>query len=202
MEDFEIPDLSQRQTLAVFLVAGIAIGASATYVSLDAEGVSKQEAAQEVVSTLEAQTGQELELINVKAESGLYRVDIKDSNDRLSTFYVTRDGSLVTGSMTDLQETKELATARRQFSNCLQDRNVVMFGNRSQQETQAQFQLLGGESYVSPIYVDVSSQDVLQQARKLGVTMVPAFYYNGSVSEGVMRPSGVANFTGCSYSSS
>lgn len=199
MEGFESTKLSRMQMFSFFLITGLVVGAAGTYLLIDSDGVPKQEVGQQVVTTVEAQTGQDFEIINVKTENGLYRVDVSNSEDELSTSYVTKDGALITDSVADFQQTRELAVARRQLSNCLGEREVVMFGNASQQETRAQIQLLGGENYISGIYADVSNQEVLMQARRLGVSVVPAFYHNGSVSEGVTRPSALANFTGCRY---
>ncbi|MFB6167031.1 MAG: hypothetical protein ABEJ62_02095 [Candidatus Nanohaloarchaea archaeon] len=199
MFDPELPGLPRGQALLVFLAAGLVIGAGLSFAAMSFDRVSKQEAGQKLVRTLEAQTGQDLELLKVEASGGLYTVDIRDSSDKVSTFYVTRDGSSATSSVVDLDRSLRLAKARNSLSSCLQERGVVMFGNLSQQETRLQVQLLGGQRYVSGIYYDVSSQQVLQQAAQLGIQRVPSIYYNGSARQGVQTPQQIAEFTGCSY---
>lgn len=199
MIDFELSDFSRKQVIVAFLAAGMLAGAGAAYLGLNADKIPQKQAGQQVVTTLEAQTGQNLELINVESESGLYKVNVRDSNDQVSTFYVTKDGSKIASNVADLGQTRRVALARNSLSQCLQDRNVVMFGNISQRETQAQIQLLGGQRRISGIYADVNNQQVLQQAARAGVRQVPAFFYNGSVRQGVTTPGQLANFTGCSY---
>ncbi|MFB6213618.1 MAG: hypothetical protein ABEJ07_03600 [Candidatus Nanohaloarchaea archaeon] len=200
MVDLELSNLSRRQALVSFLVAGLLVGAGLTFLGMNLDKVSKQQAGQEVVSTLEAQTGQDLELLNVEKRSGLYVVNVRGQNNQVSTFYVTQDGSTVATSVSSLDQTRRLANARSTLSSCMQQRNVVMFGNISQRETQAQIQLLGGQRYVSGIYADINNQQVLQQAAQIGIQRVPAFYYNGSVRQGVQTPQQLVQFTGCSYS--
>lgn len=195
----KLPDLSPRQSVAVFLVAGLVAGAGATYLALNYDNVSKRAAGQKVVETLEAQTGNDFSLLNVETEAGLYKVNIRSANDQVSTFYVTRDGQMVASSVSDLDRLRRLALARTNLATCMQQRDVVMFGNASQPETVAQIQLLGGQRYVSSIYADIRRNRTLQQAVQVGVQRIPAFYYNGSLVQGIQTPQSLSNFTGCGY---
>ena len=187
----DLPD--SRVKLGVFLVAGVVVGAAGMFFSL------REEAGSNLVSTLEAQTGNSYSVLSTEGFHGLYRVDVRDPNDQVRTYYVTRDGSRVTGSLGSLDQMMSVATSRSNFSSCLEEKNVVLFGNISQRQTQAQIQLLGGERYVSGIYADVNNEEVLRTAAQAGVQSVPSLVYNGSSIQGVNSVSRISNFTGCTY---
>ncbi len=198
-----MPDLnfSQRQMLATFLVVGLAIGAAATYALTGLDSISEDQAGEKVISTLEQQTDQELELIRVESENELYRVDVRTPDDRLSTFYVTRDGSMLApeNALTDIDRATQVMAAQEDFAECLDENNVVMYGNIAQQETQLQIQLLGGTQVVSDIYRDINDEENLQEAQDRGVERIPGFYLGGSVLEGVNEIEDIEEFTGCNY---
>lgn len=183
----------------VFLVAGLLIGSAASYLALESQTVSGQEAAENLASTLEAQSGQSYEVVNVERQNGLYRADISNPQNQLSTYYITQDGNLVAGQMTDLNQLQQTVLNQQNFVECISNRNAVLYGNASQRATALQIQLLGGANTVSPIYKDVNSQGVLQEAANRGIQRVPSFYYNGSVLGGVNQVGSIEEFTGCSY---
>lgn len=186
----------------VFLLTGLLIGSVAVFLGTSYTAADQEGTAQQLVSTLEQSSGQNLELIKTEEENGLYRIQVRDQQDRLSTYYMSRDGQLVAqgGSFTNFEQFRQQVSAQSEFSGCLQDRNVVMFGNQSQRGTLAQIQLLGGINQVSNIYADVNNQQILQQATQLGVGATPAFYYNNSTAEGLQTIPQLEQFTGCQYS--
>jgi hypothetical protein len=193
--------LDSRVWFGVFLFAGFVVGAGAVFVGLSGDQVSAQEAGENLVSTLEAQSGNSYSVLNTESSHGLYRVDIRNPDDQVETYYVTKDGSNVSQSLGSLERIRETANERNKLSNCLERKNVVMFGNISQRQTQAQIQLLGGQRYVSDIYADVNNEQVLQTAAQAGVQSVPSMVYNGSSIQGVNSVSRISNFTGCNLES-
>lgn len=193
-------DYSRKTMIMVsLLLAGTVIGGSVSYLYVNSGNVSSQQAGEKLVSTLEKQSGQDLELVRVQDQSGLYKVDVKNSNDQLQTFYVTKDGRRIATQLGDLDRISRTVDAQREFNQCLNDRNVVLYGNATQQRTLLQIQLLGGAQSVSGYYQDVNNQQTLAQAANRGVQQVPAFYYNGSVLQGINQLNAVEEFTGCSY---
>lgn len=182
---------------AAFLVAGVLIGSTVVFLFLNADTATKQEVGQELVNTLENQSGQNLELVSVNQQNGLYEVNMKNQEDRLITYYTTRDGELFTSSVTSMSDLKTYISARNSFRNCLSDKGVVMYGNVSQRNTVAQIQLLGGQQVAQPIYRDISNQEALEEAVSRGIQRVPAFYYNGTARQGVNTLSQLEQFTGC-----
>jgi len=131
-------EFSRHQIAALFLISGFLMGATVTYFGEDVNSIGSEEAGERAVSLLEKQNNQELEIINVQTESNLYRVDISNQNDQLSTFYVTKDGSKLTREMVDIEQIRSTLNTREEFSNCLSER-VVMYGNMSQQQTQYRY---------------------------------------------------------------
>ncbi|MFQ3275356.1 MAG: hypothetical protein ACI9LV_000856 [Candidatus Nanohaloarchaea archaeon] len=201
--------LSSRQAVQnidrksfAFLLSGLMIGAVVVFLGMNYGEPTGQEAAEELVSTLEQQSGQDLELVSVETRNGLHRIQVSDQNNQLTTYYMSPDGQLVAqeSGLTDFNQFKQQVSAQAEFSECLQNRNVVMFGNRTQRATVAQIQTLGGINQVSNIYADVNNEQILQQAVQLGVSQTPAFYYNNSTAEGLQTIPQLEQFTGCNYS--
>jgi len=159
--------------------------------------ISKQEAGDMVASTLEDTTGSSYEVVNVKSTNGVYSVNLQGAQNQLQTVYVTKDGELFSTQMSNLREAQETARMQRKTENCLDSKNVTMYGNLTQRQTQAQIQLMGGTQRVADYYLDVNQQGVLQQAANQGVRSVPAFVFNGQTLEGVNNISDVREFAGC-----
>ncbi len=183
--------------MVLILVAGLLIGGAAAYLGTNMDNVSSQQAGEKVVSTLE-RTGQQVELVRVEEQDGLYRVDVSDNNNQLQTYFVTKNGRMMTTALTDIEQVNNVIDAQEEFSQCLQDKNVVMYGNATQAPTVQQIQVLGGVQYV-PTYKDVNSPDNLQEAADRGIQAVPAFYYNGSTLQGINNLQQIGQFTGCQF---
>jgi len=193
-------DSFDRKSLS-FLISGLILGSVTVFLSINAGTVTGEEAAQDLVSTLEQSSGQDLEVVNVEESNGLYKVEVKDGNNQLSTYYMTRDGEMVAQdtAMTNFPEFRQQVSAQANFSSCLEEEGVVMFGNQSQRSTAAQIQLLGGPNMVSGIYADVNNEQVLNQAQQLGIQRIPAFATNESAVQGVQTVPQLEEFSGCEY---
>lgn len=200
MADLDFTGFSRQQLIASFLFVGLVLGGVAVYLGLNIGQVSKNEAAEKVVSTLEKQSGQDLELLNVESVNGLYKVDLKTQENQVTTYYITKDGARLTTVLADLDRINKVLDARKSFSECLSMNNVTLYGNISQQETRVQIQLLGGTRYAASIYKDVNNRQNLREAANSGVSRVPSLYYNGSVLTGIKQIPQIEEFTGCSYS--
>jgi hypothetical protein len=75
---------------AIFLIAGVAFGLTAAFLTGQVQHISEGQASQKLISTLEAQSGQQLEAVSIKSENGLYKIDLSDSQNQLSTYHVTK----------------------------------------------------------------------------------------------------------------
>jgi hypothetical protein len=173
---------------------GIGVGVTALAPSITQQG---DKAGQELISFLENQSNQDLELVKTEERSGMYEVQISNEDNQLTTYYVTRDGKLYTSSMRNITNVRENLNQIRNFQSCLEDSGVVMYGNASQRTTQAQIRQLGGIQVVQPIYKDVSNNQTLAEAVQLGIQQVPAFHDGSSSIEGLQTLGDVSNFTGC-----
>lgn len=191
-------DFSNRNILIVsFLVAGLIIGGTSTYLYMTADEIGEEEAANKIIETVEQQSGESLELVNVETESGLYKIDLRTSENTLSTFHITKDGKMFSNAMQDIDEMNNVLNAQQEFYTCLEENNVVLYGNMEEQATVLQIQLLGGGNGLQDIYRDVSDEENLQEAQSRGVESVPAFYLGGNTLEGVQQIEQVEEFTGC-----
>lgn len=182
---------------AIFIITGVLFGATLGFLAAQNQQISKQQASQKLVSTLEAQSGEQLEVVNVKRENGLYKIDVSNSQDQLSTYHMTQDGRLISSEMSNLDQLRQRIAVQQQVTSCLSNQGAVLYGNSSQRATLAQIQTLGGVNMVSAIYKDVNTQGVLQEAAQRGITRVPSIYYNGSTISGVNSINQISEFTGC-----
>ena len=194
----EAPNPKWFAAYTVVLLAAGLVGAGAnSFVSSPDRGT---EAAQDVLDTLEAQTGQELELLRVEKEDGMYRADIKNSNDRVRAYYVSLTGEMFVpkNSAVDTERVREVARERGELGDCLRTKDVVLYGNISRTSTQLQLRYLG-QRYLEDVYRDVNNASVLRTAIQRGVQKTPSFLYNGSTLTGVKSAAEVSRFTSCEY---
>ena len=196
-----LPNVNRK--ILIFLVVGVLLGSVSSYLVLESENVDGMAAATQLERTLEAQSGQQLEIVNVKDQNSMYKVDLKDQQNQLTTYYITKNGQLTvrSDSVSNLNQLTLTVVAQQQFTNCLASKNVTLYGNASQRATAVQMQALGGQHLASPIYRDVNSQGILQQAVERGVQNVPSFYYDESVLSGLNNVNQISQFTGCQYGS-
>lgn len=201
MQFEDITDNLLNAQTGVILAVGLLAGASFVMGMDRLTGSNGEAAAQELISTLEKSSGQDFELVALDEQSGLYRAQIKNQEDQLTTYYITRDGSRIIqeSGVTNLRQFSQQVDAQVNFTNCMAERDVVMYGNLSQRETVTQVQLLGGANQVSDIYMDINQQENLAEAIERGIQRVPAFYHDNSTLQGVQSVSNLENFTGCTY---
>lgn len=198
--DSIISNITKKTSL--FLVVGVTFGLLVGFLAAQNPQISEEQASQKLVSTLEAQSGQQLEVVSTESENGVYRVDVSDSQNQLSTYHVTKDGRMVSTGMSDLDQLRQTIVAQQNFVSCLSNRDTVLYGNSSQQATAAQIQIMGGENIVSPIFQDVKDEEVLQEAAQRGVRRVPSIYHNQSTLSGLKQMDQIADFTGCQFGNS
>jgi hypothetical protein len=189
-------DLEFDKKKAGFMILGLLLGIGITvgYNEIPEDG---QQESNQLVDFLENQTGQDLELVNTEEAGTYFKVDVRTTENQLSTYYT--NGEMFTANMQSIGSIQRQVAALTEFQGCLANSGTVMFGNGSQQATQSQIQALGGVQAVGPIYKDVRTNNTLAQAAQLGIRRVPAFYKNGSALQGIQTLQQIEEFTGCSY---
>lgn len=186
----------KKVLIITLLVAGALVGAGSAYVGMNQGGVSKQKAAETVANTLSDQTGVNHEVVNVEEANGLYKVQL-NQNNQLQTYYVTKDGKMVTGQMTDLEQVQQTIETQNNVQECLNNENAVLYGNLTQQPTQLQIQVLGGPRKVAGYYKDINNPSNLREAAVRGVTSVPTLWLNNRTLSNVNNLQSVSEFASC-----
>lgn len=161
-------------------------------------GVSKDKVGKRVKEVYSlSNPNQNVEISSVTEENGLYKVIIK-SNTQLQEVYVTQNGKFLIRKPTKLEGLRERLSKTQDFTNCLKNKNVRLYGISNQTATQAQIQILGGVNFASQIYQSCAGQNA-QGCVQNGVKKVPSIKYKDQVLEGVNRVSKIANITGCEF---
>lgn len=197
----DLNEYINTQTLALILT-GVLIGGGITLAAdMQSGNADRQAIAQDLVDTLETSSGQQLEVVKTSETNGLYKIQLSNSDNQLSTYYITKDGEMLLqeSSVTNFRNFTRTVEAQSQFTGCMAEENVAFYGNASQRATAAQIQLLGGPNQVSDIYRDINNEQNLRQALQNGVRRVPGFYHNNSTLQGVQSISKLEEFTGCDY---
>lgn len=186
---------------AVPLLAAGLVGAGVGAFTASPDG--NPDVAHEVLETLELQTGQDLELLNVESSEGMYMADIETNSDRVRTYYVSPTGEmfLPEDRAMDTDRVRKVARQKIELGDCLRRKDVVLYGNLSRRSTKLQIQYIG-ERYLEGIYGDVSNTSVLQAAVQQGVQKTPAFLYNDSVLSGVRSVTEISEFASCGHNMS
>lgn len=176
------------------------IAAAAVVVILIAAGVLlfagsfQQEAARKKVVDAYSALGSRLEVLSIKEENGVYKMVLKpmDSNT-VQEIYVTKDGQLLLRNVVRLEDFTSRILREDNFSQCLADRRVVVFGTSSDVNTLQQLQLIG--SFAGRVFFDCSTN--LQTCANLNITLVPTTFYQNTLYPGVQPVSLYTQLTGC-----
>lgn len=179
------------------LMAGLLIGSGASYLGMNHGDVSKQKAGEMVVDTLESTSNADYSVNKVTTENGMYRVQLQNSQNTLETYYVTKNGKFLSSQLTDMEQVQETVDQQNAVQECLSSKNVTMYGNITEQQTQLQIQVLGGTQNVASYYSDVNNPANLQEAVQRGVQSVPALVMDGEALQGVNNLDEVSEWANC-----
>lgn len=176
--------------------------------------VSETKAGDIVLDLFRAQGGT-ASVLNVEAESGLYRVDFIVDGQQ-GSFYLTLDGNLLLlGNMIPINELMQQIQQQPQvqqsqqlsysiedleeiskFVGCLADFGMVVYGNAGCPACRQFVEFFGGYDIVSSIYVECSEQrERCNEEAKTGY--VPEVQLNGEVYQGVRDFEAFSQATGC-----
>lgn len=189
----------------VGLVVGILVGMLSPTTSLMAGGQSGGEVAQEVLDAYSlANPNAKLKVLSVKENSGLYEIKLSTGSQTQGTYqtvYATKDGRMITQSLTNLTQYHDQLQNRKSFLDCLRNESVKIYGALKVNNTQIarasalQIQLLGGTNYLNNIYVDCSNN--IGACANQGVKTLPSVKYNGRMYSGVKQYQWFQKNVGC-----
>jgi hypothetical protein len=111
--DLEI-DRKQIGFLTLGIIFGIGLAAGYTALSNNSQQASNQ-----LVTFLENQSGQDLEVVNSEPAGQYHMVDIRTEDNQVTTYYT--DGKRFTSQMQNVEDVQERKTALTEFSQCLQN---------------------------------------------------------------------------------
>jgi hypothetical protein len=179
---------------------GVVAGAGTGFFAASSSPSGGQAVGQTITGALEAQSGQDLEVLQTEKEEGLFKVDVRTENDQVQTYYASPTGGIffTQDSATRPETVEAVANQRRQLGDCLRNKQAVLYGNISQRATQAQIQVIG-QGNLRGVYADVNNASVRRAAVQQGVQRTPALVYNGSALTGAETPQRIAEFTGCDF---
>lgn len=173
------------------IIAAIVIVAALTVVSA---AITRDAAAKRLKDAYSA-LGTNVEILSLKEESGVYRVVLRPVNaTTVQEIYVTKDGQLLLRNVERLEDFTSRILREDNFSQCLAERRVVVFGASNDLNTLQQLQILG--SFAGRVFFDCSSN--LQTCVSLNVTSVPTTFYQNTLYPGVQPASFFTQLTGCS----
>ena len=145
-------------------------------------------------------TDNNAEVLSIKEVSGLKKVTVgvKTAQGAINAqeVYITPDGKYMTSSLVNVEEYKKKIQADKNFISCLRQKNLVIFGQSNNQDTISQLNLLG--VFSTSIYFDCLG-DNLRKCVDVGVSSIPAVFYNSQNFTGVRDIKFFEELTGCKY---
>ena len=161
---------------------------------------SQQEAVQKVKTLYEVTNpGTNITVSKIDEVSGMYKVLFKVvDNTGAVTYretYITKDGELMSENMVLINQSISQITKIHNFVDCLDNKNVKIFGISNHTGTVLQFNILGGV-YSTKLYVSCDG-DLAQQCVNIGVDTVPSVFYKNKAYSGVQSLESLQNLTSC-----
>jgi hypothetical protein len=158
---------------------------------------SQQQAVDRVKDVYELITENEVEVLTVKEESGLYRILMKvkgTEGDSVQEIYATKDGNLITDKIINTENYKTNLESQKNFIECMKDKKLLIFGQSNEPNTIQQIQLLGNFAY--KVYVDCLGAN-LQVCQQMGIEQIPTIIYEQKSYTGVKTIEWFESLTGC-----
>ena len=137
-----------------------------------------------------------VEIISVKPESGLYHVFLKLVSPRGITYrevFVTQDGKYMNEVLINVEKSIEQIQKLKNFTDCLYQKGLRIFGITNQTASLFQLNLLGIYGSKLFIWCDVN----LQYCLNLNLTQIPSVVYQNRIYPGVYPLQWFSSLTGC-----
>ncbi|MFB6075690.1 MAG: hypothetical protein ABEK17_00960 [Candidatus Aenigmatarchaeota archaeon] len=174
--------------LTVFLIYNFALTGN----------ISKEEAGEKLkeIYTL-SNPNQNIQISSVTEEHGLYKVIVKSDN-RLHEVYTTKNGEVFIRNPSQIDKLHSRLRETQDFIDCLEEKDVRLYGIVNQTATQAQIQILGGTTFASQLYTSCGGQNV-ERCTEQGIERVPSIKIGDQVMTGVKTVPQIENATGCTF---
>ncbi len=182
--------------------------------NITGSAINSGDAAQKIIDFAKSR-GADATLVEVNDLSGLYEVVVSIQGQQLP-LYVTKDGkyfsqSLIplTGQVVDQQQptttgySEEDLANIKEFSNCLAEKGLKVYGAGWCGHCQNLIEYFGGEEAISPIFIECSDaqRNPTENAglcEKEGITGYPTIKIDGESYTGARTFEAFAEATGCS----
>ncbi len=168
--------------------------------------VSKQNLEQKITKLYElTNPGSKVEVVSIKEESGLNRVLLKITLGQSVSYkevIISKDGKLLTlpENTVNVDELIEQASRLKVFIDCLDIKNVKIYGLSNDTATILQFNILGRliSSYPLKLFVPCDG-NLVQNCILANVSLVPSIVINNKVEPGIKDLNWFENVTGCKF---
>lgn len=162
---------------------------------------SQRQVLENVESVYEMLTESDVEVLNVKDEGYVYKAILRlklVGGDVLREVYVTKDGKFLSeaGNVLEVSVLTERLEKEKGFAECLREKGMIVFGQRSEPNTLQQLLLIG--NFANNIYVDCVGAN-LQACQQLGIQEIPSIVYQDKIYTGVKTVEWIGSLTGCEY---
>lgn len=144
-------------------------------------------------------TESDVEVLSVEEMSGMYKLLLRlkgPQGDTLQEIYVSQDGSLITDKIIITEDYKTSLENQKAFVECLQEKQVLIFGQSNEPNTIQQLQVLGNFAY--KIYVDCLGAQ-LEACQQFGIQAIPSVVYEGKIYQGTQNIEWFESLTGCEF---
>jgi len=186
--------------IGVVIIVIVIVAAAVAVVFLNSSETQGDEAKvrENVQDVYELLTDQNVEILAVEYQNGLYKVIIQtmdiQGNPETQILFVSKDGKLLTDRMVDLESYKTGLQTEKNFIDCLFDSGVRVVGLSNNTGSALQVQSLGNFGY--KLYFDCGEEN-LQICQDIGVQTVPSVIYNNTIYEGLKEPQWFVDTVGC-----
>ncbi len=184
----------------IFLILAI-VGVAFLYFYVPSGGVSQSSIEQQVANFYElANPGATAQVVAVDQESGVYHMIVKLVSSQGTNFaevWVTTDGKFLTANPVLLQQSVTNLKSLANFVNCLNSKNLKIYGTSNSTGTQLQLNILG--TFSPEIFSPCDNN--IQACVDARVRWNPTIAYGNSSYPGPQPLSFFENITGCQLTS-
>jgi hypothetical protein len=201
MQVVSAKDSKNKIYIAVIVVLAAALGyalLSGFGFGITGNAVSQDSATQKIKDIYKILTDKDVEILSMKAESGIYKVVIRTTDYAgapiVQDIFITTDGKFITDKLLDAEQYRASLSNSKDFITCLSGKGVRVVGQSNNNYTLAQMQLLGSFGY--RIYFDCIG-DNIQTCQQLGIKTIPSVIYNQTIYEGIKPVEWFEQLTNC-----
>ena len=146
-----------------------------------------------------ANPGTTAEVVAINLEGSLFKVLVKlttPAQTRYVEAWISLDGSLLTQNVILVKESVEKMSRLREFVNCLDQKNLKIYGITNHTTTLLQLNLLG--SYSPKLFIACDGE-LVQNCIQANVSVIPSIVFEGKVYPGLKDINWLENLTKCHF---